>query len=464
MNNVFHLILTFAFATGITACGISGGPSLSKVSASSNSSLSSLSISAGALVPSFSSSVKAYSLTVPAGENVLTLGFNADSAASVKVNGAAVSAGASSDINIPIGASVVNVVVTAADGSVTTYVISITRPSGSSNADLTSLALSAGALDPMFATGTINYAVLMSNIPTAFTVTPTSSDVNAQIDLRFNGGSYQRVASGAVSTSLLPNGGANTLEVRVKAEDDTYKTYTVAVTYGLCPAGYYSNGVNACVQVGLGFWSPAADNLRYACTNKPASNARYTSPTAVGAGCPWSCDNGYLTTDGVTCQANANALALICNDDEIAVGLYGRDGAIIDRLGVRCALYPGDGTTGTVRNGPDYGGNGGSAFNISGTNDCPAGSVLYEVDGFLALYSGAPRTGRVRFRCKSLLSGALSSWSLGGGYWGTQSDRGAFNFHCGATANPFGDYVNGLIIDNAGGAAYTGDTLGITCR
>jgi hypothetical protein len=41
---------------------------------------------------------------------------------------------------------------------------------------------------------------------------------------------------------------------------------------------------------------------------------------------------------------------------------------------------------------------------------------------------------------------------------------GALNFQCGSGANPYGSHMNGLIIDNAGGAAYVGPVLGITCR
>lgn len=190
------------------------------------------------------------------------------------------------------------------------------------------------------------------------------------------------------------------------------------------------------------------------------SHARYTSPTASSASCPWSCDDGYLTTDGISCNSYPNATVLSCNDDEVAVGLYGRSGAIVDRLGVRCATLS-DGEIGTVvRDGPYYGGTGGTAF----TGTCSANETAFEVDGRFGMYSGEQRTGRVRFRCSDIDTQALGAYSPAGSYWGTTSNIGPFNYSCGSGANPNGSYVNGIIIDNAGGASYVGKILGFTCR
>lgn len=222
------------------------------------------------------------------------------------------------------------------------------------------------------------------------------------------------------------------------------------------------------VLLGLtgGYYSPANDNNRYTCSNKPA-DSRYTSPTASSSSCPWSCNNGYITTNGTSCTSSPTATTLACNDDEIAVGLYGKDGAIIDRIGVRCATIDAAGNLGTPRNGPDYGGTGGGWFNNTGVYDCPAGYAVYRIEGSLATYIGVPRTGAISFLCKSVTNPALS------GVWrpnradldfGNSYDRGPFSFECGVSPNLYGAYLNGIIIDNASGAAYAGDTLGITCR
>ncbi len=54
-----------------------------------------------------------------------------------------------------------------------------------------------------------------------------------------------------------------------------------------------------CSAVGIGYYSPAADNNRYSCTNKPA-NSTYTGSGGGANNCPWSCDAGY-TKNGNSC-------------------------------------------------------------------------------------------------------------------------------------------------------------------
>jgi hypothetical protein len=154
-----------------------------------------------------------------------------------------------------------------------------------------------------------------------------------------------------------------------------------------------------------------------------------------------------------------------CAAGEVAVGLSGRAGLIIDKVGLRCASISGVVITGSTSDGANYGGSGGDAFNDTGSLDCPSGYALYEINGSLATYLSAPRTGTLRYRCKHLLTGALSSWLPSDStYWGTATDRGAYGFKCGSGASQFGSYINGLVIDNAASASYVGDMLGITCR
>ncbi len=99
------------------------------------------------------------------------------------------------------------------------------------NAYLTGLSLSAGSLSPEFLLETTSYAAGVANATDSITVTPTKSGTNASIEARVNGGSFSTVVSGSPSAALPLNVGANTVEVRVTAEDGvTTKTYIVAVT------------------------------------------------------------------------------------------------------------------------------------------------------------------------------------------------------------------------------------------
>ncbi len=105
--------------------------------------------------------------------------------------------------------------------------ISITgSPLLSSNANLSNLILSSGALSPAFAAATTSYTASVANGVTSITVTPTSADVNSTITVNGN-----PVTSGSPSGSITLNVGSNTITTIVTAQDAvTTKTYTVNVT------------------------------------------------------------------------------------------------------------------------------------------------------------------------------------------------------------------------------------------
>ncbi len=101
----------------------------------------------------------------------------------------------------------------------------------STNANLSAMILSTGTLAPVFASGTIAYTANVPNATTSITVTPTRAEANATIQIRVNNGTYATVASGTASSALTLNVGANTIDVRVTAQDGiTQKTYTTTVT------------------------------------------------------------------------------------------------------------------------------------------------------------------------------------------------------------------------------------------
>ncbi|MGZ3772806.1 MAG: cadherin-like beta sandwich domain-containing protein [Pseudobdellovibrionaceae bacterium] len=440
---------------------------VTRAAASSDANLLSLSISAGTLSPSFAAGTISYTASVLYAVSSLNITATPNSSyASFTINGLAATAGVAQSISLTVGAHAIPIVVTAQDGTTKTYTVTITRGAANTTNTLSGLTLSSGTLSPTFASGTTSYTMTISSVPSVFNVTATATNSLSTLQHRLNSGTNSDLTSGVASGDMTPTNGSNTLEIIVTAESGATRTYTVTITYATCGAGYYSDNVNGCSQVGLGYYSPANDNLRYSCSNKP-SNSRYTSPTASNSNCPWSCNNGYLTTDGATCASYPNATTLSCNDDEVAVGIYGKDGSIIDRIGVRCATIDAAGNLGTRRNGPDYGGTGGSWFNSGGADDCPAGYAVYRVEGSLATYLGVPRTGTVAFLCKSVTDPTQSGvWrpSPSPNHYGNFTDRGPYTFECGVSPNNYGTYLNGIIVDNASGAAYAGDTLGITCR
>ena len=105
--------------------------------------------------------------------------------------------------------------------------ISITANAAiSSNADLSNLTLSSGALSPTFAAATTSYTASVANGVASITTTPTAADINSIITV--NG---SPVTSGNPSASIPLSVGANTVTTIVTAQDAvTTKTYTVTVT------------------------------------------------------------------------------------------------------------------------------------------------------------------------------------------------------------------------------------------
>ncbi|KAF3977364.1 MAG: BspA family leucine-rich repeat surface protein [Methylococcales symbiont of Iophon sp. n. MRB-2018] len=100
-------------------------------------------------------------------------------------------------------------------------------------ASLSALTLSAGTLDPVFASGTIDYDVSIANAVTSLTVTPTLSDSNASFVISgtaADGSALTVDANGRVSGLSEGN---NTISIVVTAGNDTsIVTYTVTVTNG----------------------------------------------------------------------------------------------------------------------------------------------------------------------------------------------------------------------------------------
>jgi hypothetical protein len=100
----------------------------------------------------------------------------------------------------------------------------------SSDANLNWLTLSHGALNPNFSSGTTSYTANVANAVSSITITPSTSQANAAVAVRVNGGTFASVSNGNASGALSLKVGANTVEVRVTAQDGvTQKTYTVTV-------------------------------------------------------------------------------------------------------------------------------------------------------------------------------------------------------------------------------------------
>ena len=182
---------------------------------SNNANLANLALDAGTLAPAFAGGTTSYSANVSNATATLTVTPTlADGTATVTVNGGS----PATPVALNVGVNTITVLVTAQDSTTKTYTVTVTRLSN--NADLANLALSAGTLAPVFASGTTSYSANVSNATATLMVTPTLADSTATVTV--NGGSP--------ATPVALNVGVNTVTVLVTAQDSTTKTYTVTVT------------------------------------------------------------------------------------------------------------------------------------------------------------------------------------------------------------------------------------------
>lgn len=193
--------------------------------------LTSLTISAGAITPTFNKTTYVYSSTV--GFNVASTTVTAileDSLAQLKINGvAAVSGQPSNAIPIAVGNNTITIQVTPRVGPVQTYTVTVARPDSTRLTSLTAIdnLNNQISLQPSFDSNTTLYNVCISQDSTAtvLNITPTKEGVNATIAV--NG---TAVTSGTPWPVTIPAvGGSVSVPFKVTAPQVADTTYTVNV-------------------------------------------------------------------------------------------------------------------------------------------------------------------------------------------------------------------------------------------
>lgn len=262
---------------------------VTRAGGSSNNLLNNLTSTAGAISPSFTPAQNNYSVSVSNGVASTTVTPTLqDLTASMTVNGTPVASGAASNnIALPVGLSIINIIVSAQNGSQRTYTLTVTRASASSNnADLSGLSCTAGALSPVFATGTPGYTVSTPNGTTTTTVTAVLSDGSASV--KVNG---VTVTSGSPSGAIALNVGSNVITVVVTAQDGiTTKTYTITVSR----AGSSNADLSSLIpSVGALVPAFAVNTLSYTDSVVNGTSTITVRPTSADA-------NATITVNGVT--------------------------------------------------------------------------------------------------------------------------------------------------------------------
>lgn len=174
--------------------------------------------------------------------------------------------------------------------------LKLTVASGpSSDANLGALSLSSGTLDPAFASGVTSYAAGVSNAVSSIIVTPTAAQADATIEVRINGEAFSPVVGGTASSALTLQVGANTIDIRVLAQDgSTTKTYVVTVTRAAS-----ANANLSAISLSLGTMSPAFDpaTIAYAAVVGNSVSSLAITPTLAESSARAEV-NGSLVSSG----------------------------------------------------------------------------------------------------------------------------------------------------------------------
>jgi hypothetical protein len=193
-----------------------------------NNNLQNLTVSPGALAPTFNANTTSY--TVDVASNVSSVNVTAtlqDPTTSMTIIGLPTGSGQLQGVTLnPAGTSTpVSIIVTAQNGSQKAYLVTVNRAALGGNNNLQSLTVSSGSLSPAFNANTTSYTVDVASNVNSVNVTATLQDANASMTI--NG---QGTSSGQMRSITLNGPGLSTVvTIVVTAPNGTQKTYFVTV-------------------------------------------------------------------------------------------------------------------------------------------------------------------------------------------------------------------------------------------
>ena len=195
---------------------------------SNNADLSGLSTSAGTLTPAFDKTIQHYSQQVENEVTALTVTASTYEAnAILAIAGQPAASGiASGEIPLQVGSNVIDIAITAQDGvGKGSYTITVIREP-SSNADLSSLSLSTGSLQPAFSAAVRTYETSVSSDVASVTVTAAVYDPASTLKVN-----EIVTGSGTASAPITLKTGLNEIKAVVSAQDGTTENvYTLRIT------------------------------------------------------------------------------------------------------------------------------------------------------------------------------------------------------------------------------------------
>jgi hypothetical protein len=257
------------------AAGSSAKHSLASVAVplSGDSSLSAIALNPGRLVQPLTPGLTGYVASVPHGTTAVSVTpIASDPDAIITVNGLALAAGG---ISPPIAvASGVDIIirVTAPNGVVTSYTITVRDDSM-----LAGLALSGGSLVPEFSPAVAAYTASMPTATDSITLTPTAADGPALIEV-----AGVPVVSGTASQSLPLVAGENLIRVSVTAPDGHTTIYQLTIIRQVPLVFSYPSAT--AVPVTAAAYTAIGNTVEFALGFVPETGSRLTVVDHTGLG------------------------------------------------------------------------------------------------------------------------------------------------------------------------------------
>ncbi|MCC8424742.1 MBG domain-containing protein, partial [Mucilaginibacter sp. UR6-11] len=189
----------------------------------------------------------------------------------------------------------------------------------SSNAMLSALSISDGALNPGFSATTNNYIDIVDNAVSTITVTPTPASVDAVVQVQVNGSGYYPVTNGTASAALTLAVGANAIDVKIKAQDSVaVNNYTITVYRAPLPPTTQATNVTFTATAALattvnwinGDGAARAVFMSASLTGSPLPDpgVTYTANPIFGSGTQIGSSGWYCIYNGTGTTANVVGL------------------------------------------------------------------------------------------------------------------------------------------------------------
>lgn len=253
------------------------------ITLSGDATLAALTVDQGTLSPAFSSSQENYGVGVDNSVTSFNLSLTLGSPyASIMVNGQPFTSGSTQSFSLTAGPNNFNIAVTAQDGTIKGYSVSVFRAYDTNNL-LASLSLSGITFIPVFNTNTLNYTATVGNEVSSTNV--NAAAVASTANVFVNGNNLAQ--TGPVNFPLQV--GETGVQIVSKAENGAERIYTVTVTRAKSPDATLASFGNSDITL-----------------NTPFVNSTHTYSAAVANGVGALTFRPTATSDRAVIKVNGN--------------------------------------------------------------------------------------------------------------------------------------------------------------